>query len=152
MQLIKHPLGLLYKGYNSSVQQLMEAGYLVDALEEEITKNPRIASMRNSMEMVASRMVAERINDAMHDSGNYDALMENLATAVNLVKGDGSVSREAQIRRLSAYTNEYISEFGVNLPSDMATITSSALLDQFGGHSGNVEANQIDEYFKGLLK
>ena len=46
----------------------------------------------------------------------------------------------------------FISEFGVNLPSDMATITSSALLDQFGGHSGNVEANQIDEYFKGLLK
>ena len=29
---------------------------------------------------------------------------------------------------------------------------TSALLEQFGGNSGNVEAYQIDEYFMSLLK
>ena len=144
--------GITYNAYYSPIQQLEDAGYLVEALEEEIIRNPRIAPIRNSMEMVAARMVAEQINDSMHDRSNYDALMENLATAVNLVKNDGSVSREAQVRRLAAYTDEYISDFGVHLSSDMSTITSSALLEAFGGHADNVEAEQIENYFMDLLK
>ena len=144
--------GLVSSGYELTTEQLMGAETLMAELEEEIKLNPRIAPIKESIRMTATRMVSEQIHLSKYSIESYQTLMNNLATAINLVNKDKGFSTDAQIRKLTAYTDEYMRNFGLNLTGEIASITSGALFEEFGNNSGNIEASQVEEYFRSLLK
>lgn len=133
-----------------NISNLAGGRELINKLEAEIEKNPRLEPIREAILNTVITIVAEEIHLSFYDEELYDSLMINLSTAINIVKND-SDSDEIKRLQLEAYTKEYMNDFGAQIPDEMATIVSDAMLDQFGSKEEDVSAEELDAYFKSLL-
>lgn len=143
--------GFIDSNYDILLNDLSDAEGFVEEIEAEIERNPRLASVKQSLQNTAMRVIAEQIHLPEYNSKDYSDLMSNLATSINLVRNEGGTSLETQQRKLSGYTHEYMNEFGADMSQDMASMASGVLLEQFADKEGDVQASDVDEFFKSIL-
>ena len=143
--------GLIDNAYNISLEDITVGGEFIDAINEEISKNPRLALVKRSLRSTAARIISEQIHLPEYSEEEYNTLMDNLATAINRVRNEEGASFEMQKEKLSSYTKEYINEFGAEIGDSMVDVASEALLEQFGGSSGDISPEDLDSFFKEIL-
>jgi hypothetical protein len=143
--------GFIDENGNILLEDLSLADGFVNEIEAEISKNPRLAPVKNSLRNTAMRVFVELIHLPDYGSESYSDLMTNLATAINLVNSEDGASLETKRRMFSTYAEEYIGDFGAEVSEDMIDITSDMIVQRFEGHEGDVVAEDVDQFFKDIL-
>jgi hypothetical protein len=77
---------------------------------------------------------------------NYNALMTNIASAIETVNSRGYGSNEEKVSVLTTYAQKYISEYSIDVPDAVAEAVAQELLDELNSsESGEVTAQDISE-------
>lgn len=143
--------GFIGEGGEILLDDVSLADGFVKEIEAEISKNPRLAPVKNSLRNAAMRVFVEEIHLPGYGGEQYDNLMTNLATAINLVNSEDGASLETKRRMFATYADEYLGDFGTSVSDDMINITSEMIVDRFDGFEGEVAATDMDQFFKDIL-
>ncbi len=116
--------------FNSLVEYVNESD-IVGRLDAILKENPNMSGI--SVSSIAMAAVSKYIREFDYDSSKYNVLMEDIADAINKVNDRGYSSEEEKAKVLASYAREYIKEYGITLPDDMATSVAEEILKHLGG-------------------
>ena len=116
--------------FDSLVSYVNESD-IIKRLDAILAENPNMSGI--SVSSIALAAVSKYIREFDYDISKYDVLMEDIADAINKVNNKGYATEEEKARVLASYAQEYIKEYGVNVPDDMATSVAEEILKNLGG-------------------
>ncbi len=111
--------------FNSVVKYVNESE-LIDRLDAILAENPNMSGI--SVSSIAMAAVSKYIQEFDFDPSKYNVLMEDIADAINQVNGRGYATNEEKAKVLASYAQEYIKEYGVEVPDDIATSVAEEIL------------------------
>ena len=77
-------------------------------------------------------------------------LIEDLGEAFISVKSKGYATSEEVVAVYTLYTQQYLKNYGVDVPPEIATILASSLLSEIAFPPVSDLSSQIDTFFKSL--
>lgn len=130
---------------------------LLAKLDREIEKNPNMEIIKTYTAEIAMRALADKIyGGAMGDimggitSEECNTLAEKLADAIQTINNKGYGTMEEKVSAMTSYAQEYLSDYGVEVPEEIAAPIAETILSQMGS-SGNISADDIQDFLKGYM-
>ena len=131
----------------SLVSFVNESG-IIEKLDAILAANPHMSGI--SLSSIAMAAVSQYIQEFDFDSERYEVLMEDIADAINQVNGRGYATDEEKAKVLASYAQEYIRQYGVGIPDDMATSVAEEILKQF--NEGSITKEDVEKLFNDYAK
>ncbi len=141
--------GLLQNPDIDSLMNMLDDGTVLNRIYAELEKNPRMSSLVKHLTESTMEMMARSIGSINLPDEQYDAFMGNLAEAVTLVNGMNKSDFAAQVDTMTNYAVHYANQYGVNLPSSVAQMGVTAMMEQFADKDQVTESEMkayIDHY------
>ena len=129
------------KDYTTLVQRMGQDG-LLSALLGKLDANPRLHILSVELKNLSVRLVTNMLGTELLKDGQYDGMMENVATSLTDVLDMPAEERDAAI--LDAIQTNFSQE-GYDVPDDVALEMSNKMLDELG-EDGEITADELKEY------
>jgi hypothetical protein len=129
---------------------------LLAKLDAEIERNPNMEIIKTYTAEIAMRALADKIyGGVMGDIAggiteeDCGLLAEKLADAISTINNKGYGTMEEKVSAMMSYAQEYLSDYGVDVPEELAAPIAETMLSQIG--SGEISAGEIEEFLKGYM-
>ncbi|MBQ8448425.1 MAG: hypothetical protein IJX27_05800 [Clostridia bacterium] len=146
--------GILQAGDNfDNIIACIENYDLLAKLEAEIAKNPNMEIIKTYTTEIAMRAIADKIYSEDITgilSENYDQLALKMADAINTVNNKGYGTVEEKVAAMTEYAQEYLGDYGINIPPVVAEPVAEVMVSQIGS-VGEISAESVQEFLKGYL-
>ncbi len=142
--------GLLNDPDTATLLSMLEDGTVLDEIHAELARNPRMAYLVEDLTDLTMEMMAQAIGSVGLIPDEYDAFMGDLAEAVTLVNGMSGADFETQVNTMTDYAVHYAKQYGVELPSSVAQMGVSAMMEQFSGQE-TVTEQEMKAYIDHFL-
>ena len=121
---------------------------VIDRLDAILAENPYMSGIKLSS--IAMAAVSQYILEVDYDPVKYGVLMEDIANAINSLNKRGYATDEEKAKVLATSAKEYIKEYGIKVPDNIATSVAEEMLKHFNGESVTEEdvARMFSEYVK----
>lgn len=116
---------------------------LIEKINSELAKNPNLSDI--SFSTVAMSILIKQIDISTANTKNHDELMRNMAEAISIVQTRGYGSMDEKLSVLTSYTQEYFSDFGIDLSSEMAKYNADVFLNHFALGNSEILPEDIEE-------
>ncbi len=127
--------------YTTLVQR-MGKDSLLTALLGKLDANPRLHTLSVELKNLSIRLVTNMLGADLLESGQYDGMMENVATSLTDALDLPAEERDAVIIES---IRENFSEEGYDVPDDVALEMSNKMIDELG-EDGEITADELKEY------
>jgi len=130
---------------------------LLARLDAEIDRNPNMEIIKTYTSEIAMRALADKIyGGVMGDipggitEDDCNMLAEKLADAIQTINNKGYGTMEEKVSAMTSYAQEYLGDYGIEVPEELAAPIAEIMLSQIGA-SGNVSADEIHDFLKGYM-
>ncbi len=138
--------GLLQtNGDYDAIMALLEDGEFLNELISELESNPRTAHLVDSIHLFAMNSLMSNIKFDGYDVSEYEGLMEDIAEQFNRMNGQ---SHDKKVETLANYTVEYLQDYGVDVPVEVAKVIADAMITNIPDSDGYITAEQMKEFFE----
>lgn len=138
--------GLLQtNGDYDAIMALLEDGDFLNELISELEKNPRTAHLVDSIHLFAMNSLMSNIKFDGYDVSEYEGLMEDIAEQFNRMNGQ---THDKKVETLANYTVEYLQDYGVDVPVEVAKVIADAMITNIPDSDGYITAEQMKEFFE----
>jgi len=127
-----------------AIMAMMEDGSFLNDLIGELEKNPRTAHLVDSLHLFAMNSLVNTLKFDGYDVAEYYGLMEDIAEQFNRMNGQ---THEKKVEDLANYTVEYLQDYGVDIPTEVAKVVADAMLTDIPNSDGYITAEQMQEFF-----
>ena len=132
-------------GDYEAMMAVMEDGSFLDALISELEKNPRTVPLIDSLHLLAMNSLMSTIKFDGYDVEDYQDLMEDITEQFNRMNGQ---SHEKKVETLANYTVEYLQDYGVDIPVEVAKVIADAMITEIPNSDGYITTEQMQEFFE----
>ena len=132
-----------YGDYND-VMAILEEGDFLNELISELESNPRTVPLVDSLHLFAMNSLMSTIKFDGYDIGEYEGLMEDITEQFNRMSGQ---THEKKVETLADYTVEYLADYGVDVPQEVAKVIADAMITNIPTSDGYITAEQMQEFF-----
>jgi len=132
-------------GDYEAMMAVMEDGSFLDALISELEKNPRTVPLIDSLHLLAMNSLMSTIKFDGYDVEEYQDLMEDITEQFNRMNGQ---SHEKKVETLANYTVEYLQDYGVDIPVEVAKVIADAMITEIPNSDGYITTEQMQEFFE----
>jgi hypothetical protein len=146
--------GILKAGDDfESISRCIQQTDLIARLNAEIDRNPNMAMMKTYTAEIAMRAIANEIYDGAIGGitdEESNLLAERLADAIHAIDNKGYGTMEEKISAMTIYAQEYLYDYGVDLPEEIAAPIAEIMFSQLGG-TRDISADDIHSFLKGYI-
>jgi hypothetical protein len=134
--------------FNEVMKVLGESGF-VDNLNTLLEGNKRMKHVKENLYRFAMKSVVEYVKIDKFDTEKYETLLSDLTTQFNrLASGTGDM----KVDTLANFTADYLKDYGVDVPDNVATLIADAMYENFDDiKDGVVTYDQMREFFESHL-
>ncbi len=143
--------GLLDNPDTEELMLLLGEGSVLDDIYAELEHNPRMTGLVNQLTTATMQIMARAIHAVELPVATYDAYMDDLAEAVTLVNGMEGAEFADRVNTMTSYAVHYANQYGVSLPSSVAQMAVTAMMDQFSGRA-YVPGREMKAYVEYFLQ
>ena len=116
---------------------------IIERLDAILAENPHMSGI--SLSSMAMAAVSQHVMEFEYDPSKYGVLMENIADAISKVNGRGYATDEEKAKVLASYAKEYIKEYGISIPDNIAMSVAEEMLKNLNDTS--VTKEDVEEMF-----
>lgn len=127
--------------YTELVQRMGQDGLLTSLLAK-LDANSRLYTLSVELKNLSIRLVTNMLGTELLESGQYDGMMENVASSLNDVLDLPAEERDAII--IESIRENFSAE-GYDVPDDVALEMSNKMIDELGA-DGEITADELKEY------
>ncbi len=138
--------GLLENPDMTRLMEVLEDGRLLNEIYAELELNPRMEHLVEHLTDATMEIMACSIDAAGLIPTENEALMDDLAEAVTLVNGMSGTDFAGRVNTMTDYAVHYAKQYGVELPTGMAQMGITAMMEQFSGQE-KVTGSEMQAYF-----
>ncbi|MBQ3490860.1 MAG: hypothetical protein IJA86_09750 [Clostridia bacterium] len=122
----------------TKVLSLLAEHQTIEKVERALEKNPNMESIEASSIMMSA--FSSYIGSRNLSDDQYNSFMRSVASAVSTVNASSSgISHSRKVREFSEYAQQYFSEIGIEVPSNVTEMLASELLTSLTGSSVTAE-------------
>ena len=123
---------------------------LLVKLNSELDKNPNMIPVKVEINRIAMTIISDRIHNDIYNSSKYNELTSNIADAINSITLKGYGTYEEELDAMTEYTQEYLEEYGVNIPDSVAQPVADIILQGLAT-GGTISSDQVENFLKNYL-
>jgi hypothetical protein len=146
--------GILQSGDDfAAIIDCMEKTRLLERIEAEIDKNHNMSSIKDYISEIAMRALANEVLDGNIGDvlgGDYEMLTSKIAEAIDIINNKGYGTQEERIDAMMLYAQEYLGDYGINVPTSIAKPIAEVILEGVGS-GGSVSAQDIQNFLNSYL-
>ncbi len=131
-------------GNYSMLMELLDESSFVQDLTDELKSNPRTASLVDNLHLLAMNSLMNTIKFDGYDVEQYYGLMDDITEQFNRMNGQ---NHEKKVETLAGYTVEYLQDYGVDVPVDVAEIIVDAMITSIPTDDGYITTEQMKNFF-----
>ena len=139
-------LGLNVDSYDE-LMAFFEDGTLIEELKLVLGENPYMSAVIDRIPSIVIDVLADHINIWEFGQEKYDLLMENMADALRNVLTRGYGTSEERLDVLSNYAQDYLNDYGLEVPDTAVEIVADQLLTSAIPEDGMITAETIKDFF-----
>ena len=126
-------------GNYKALMELLEESDFVDELTEELRRNPRTEPLMNNLHLLVMNSLVDTIKFDGYDAEEYYGLIEDITEQFNRMN---MPDHEKKVEVLAGYTVEYLEDYGVDVPVEVAEIVADAMITSIPTDDGYITVEQ----------
>lgn len=115
---------------------------LIEKVNHELASNPNLSNI--SFATVAMSILTKQIDITTADSEMHDELMHNMAEAISIVQTRGYGSMDEKISILTTYTQEYFTDYGIDISEEMAKYNADVFINYFSLSNPDISPEDVE--------
>ncbi|MBR4031408.1 MAG: CvpA family protein [Clostridia bacterium] len=132
-------------GDYDAIMEILENSDFLNELIRELEKNPRTEPLIDSLHLFAMNSLMSTIKFEGYDIDEYNGLMEDITEQFNRMNGQ---PHDKKVETLANYTVEYLQDYGVDVPADVAKVIADAMITNIPNSDGYITTEQMQEFFE----
>lgn len=132
-------------GDYDGMMEVLEDGNFLNELISELEKNPRTEPLIDSLHLIAMNSLMNTIKFDGYDVNEYNGLMEDITEQFNRMNGQ---THGKKVETLANYTVEYLQDYGVDVPVEVAKVIADAMVTNIPNSDGYITTEQMQEFFE----
>jgi hypothetical protein len=112
-----------------------------------------MSSIKDYISEIAMRALANEVLDGNIGDvlgGDYEMLTSKIAEAIDIINNKGYGTQEERIDAMMLYAQEYLGDYGINVPTSIAKPIAEVILEGVGS-GGSVSAQDIQNFLNSYL-